>query len=133
MLTLPAGDFDIVIGKYLAAASIFTASLLFSELSSAVVLISLTDGAVDLGLLLTTYLGYWLIGMAMLAIGMVASFLTANLTVGFILGAVFNLPLAFAAEADVIIPGASVTRAISQWSLTAQSETFSRGVINFSD
>ena len=39
----------------------------------------------------------------MLAIGMVASFLTGNLTVGFVLGALFNVPLAFASSADVII------------------------------
>ena len=53
-------------------------------------------GDPDFGLFLGTYFGYWIVGLAMLAIGMVASFLTGNLTVGFILGALFNAPLAFA-------------------------------------
>jgi ABC-2 type transport system permease protein len=132
LLTLPAGDFDIVIGKYLAAASIFTASLLFSQLASYAVLVSLTLGDLDTGLLFTTYLGYWLIGLAMIAIGMVASFLTSNLTVGFILGAAFNAPLAFAAKADVIVPIASLSRMVSRWSFSEQFDDFGRGVVSLS-
>ena len=50
LLTLPADDFDIVIGKYLAAAAIFTASLLFSQISNFTVLVSLAMGDLDTGL-----------------------------------------------------------------------------------
>lgn len=50
LLTLPATDFDIVIGKYTAAAAIYTVSLLFSQLSTFVVLAALTLGEVDTGL-----------------------------------------------------------------------------------
>src|SRR4030095_8774138 len=96
LLTLPAADFDIVIGKYMAAASIFTVSLLLSQLANYTMLVWLTldpdTNVVDLdtGLFFTTYFGYWLIGLAMLSVGMVASFLTNNLTVSFILGMLFN-------------------------------------------
>ena len=105
LLTIPAGDFDIVLGKYLAAVAIFTVSLLFSLVCNYLVLNNLasTDAwlavlpRLDLGLFLGTYVGYWLVGLAMLAIGLVASFLTSNITIGFVLGVLFNMPLVFLA------------------------------------
>ncbi|HUG69586.1 MAG TPA: Gldg family protein [Pirellulaceae bacterium] len=132
LLTLPADDFDIVIGKYLAAAAIFTASLMFSQFSNYMVLASLSMGDLDTGLFFTTYLGYWLVGLAMLAIGMVASFLTSNMTVGFILGAAFNAPLAFAASAELIIPSPAVARNVSFWSLASNFDDLGRGVLSLS-
>lgn len=132
LLTLPAADFDIVVGKYLAAASVFTTSLLFSQISNYAVLVSLTEGDLDTGLICSTYLGYWLMGLAMIAIGMVASFLTSNLTVGFILGAVFNAPMAFAVFADVIVSSGPVSRSVAQWSFSEQFDDFGRGVISVS-
>ena len=140
LLTLPAADFDIVIGKYLAAAAIFTASLLFSQISNFTVLLSLAMGDVDLGLFLTTYLGYWLTGLAMLSIGMVASFLTKNLTIGFILGLLFNMPLVFMKMADVLpskvnvpfLSNINLARVVSDWSIASQFDPFGRGVISLS-
>ncbi len=132
LLTLPAGDFDIVVGKYLAAAAIFTASLLFSQLCNFIVLVSLSLGDLDVGLFFSTYFGYWLVGMSMLSIGMIASFLTSNLTVGFILGALFNVPLVFAAHADLVFPSQWLARLVANWSISAQFDDFGRGVISLS-
>lgn len=132
LLTLPADDFDIVIGKYLASAAIFTVSLVFSQLSTFIVLLFLSKGDVDTGLFCTNYFGYWFVGLAMLSIGMVASFLTYNLTVGFILGALFNAPLAFAAMADVITDRRSVANFVRLFSMQEQFDNFGRGVISLS-
>jgi ABC-2 type transport system permease protein len=88
-------------------------------------------GSPDIGLFFGTYFGYWMVGMAMLAIGMAASFLTGNLTVGFVLGALFNAPLAFAENSDVILP-ASWAMAVKNWSLEEQFRDFGRGVISLS-
>ena len=98
LLTLPGSDFDVVLGKYLGAVAIFTASIVISLLSNYYVLSQL--GNPDFGLLFSTYVGYWFVGLSMLAIGMVASFLTANLTVAFVLGVAFNAPIALLPESD---------------------------------
>ncbi len=102
LLTMPGSDLDIVLGKYLAAVAIYTTSLLFSLVPNYLLLNQLasTDGglalkpAIDVGLFATTYVGYWLMGLPMLAVGMVASFLTRNLTLAWLLGNCFNAWLA---------------------------------------
>jgi ABC-2 type transport system permease protein len=138
LLTLPAGDFDIVIGKYMAASSIFTVSLLLSQLANYTMLVWLTldpdTNVVDLdtGLFFATYFGYWLIGLAMLSVGMVASFLTNNLTVSFILGMLFNSVLVGTQFADMVVPSASLAQRISRWSYASQFDDFGRGVISLS-
>ena len=132
LLTLPADDFDIVIGKYMAAAAIFTASLLFSQVSTFLTLAILTEGELDTGLIFTTYLGYWFVGLTMIAIGMVASFLTGNLTVGFILGALFNAPLAFASLADSVSPSERIAQYLTSCGIARPFDDFGRGVISSS-
>jgi ABC-2 type transport system permease protein len=131
LLTLPASDFDVVIGKYLAAVAIYTVSLLFSMFAIYLVF-SWGLGSPDAGLFIGSYIGYWFIGLAMLSIGMVASFLTNNLTVGFILGMVFNLPLALFGVADWIISYPALAEAIKHWSAIDQFSDFQRGVISLS-
>ena len=130
LLTLPAKDFDIVIGKYFAAVLVFTVSLLFSQLSNYGVLLSMTGGQLDNLLLFSTYLGYWFMGIAMISLGMVASFLTRNLTVGFILGAALNAPLAFFSNADVILSDSTWISRLFEWSLLQRFEPFGRGLIS---
>jgi len=131
LLTIPATDFDVVLGKYLAAVAIYTVSLLFSAACNLVVLNVLGDP--DVGLFAATYFGYFLVGLAMLSIGMTASFLTNNITVGFILGAMFNAPLVFADMADAIpiLPTELVLK-IKEYGVGAHLRDFSQGVISLS-
>ncbi|MEC9093465.1 MAG: Gldg family protein, partial [Planctomycetota bacterium] len=129
LLTLPATDFDVVLGKYLAAVFVFTVSLVFSEICNYSFLAYITEGQLDSGLLSTTYLGYWFVGISMISLGMVASFLTNNLTVGFIFGAVLNAPLAFLSNVDVIVSGNEMVSELSSWGYLSKFESFGRGVI----
>ena len=102
LMTLPAADWQIVVGKYLAAVCIYTVALAFS-LSHVVVLSWL--GRPDPGLMMTTYFGYWLMGSALLSVAMVASLLTENLTVAFIMGALFCGFFVFLEQAGAILTG----------------------------
>ena len=128
LLTLPATDLEIVLGKYLAALTIYTVALVFS-LSHVIVLMWL--GSPDLGLIFSTYLGYWLMGAALLALGMLASLLTDNLTVAFILGALFCATPVFIQHAGVILGGA-LRSLIVGLSFVEQFRDFSAGVVALS-
>lgn len=85
LFTLPASDFDILLGKFLSLVVIYGVALFFS-MTQLGVLGWYADP--DWGLLLTTYFGYWLAGSALISAGMFASVLTGSVTVAFVVGAV---------------------------------------------
>jgi len=85
LFTLPARDFQILMGKYLAVAAIYTVSLAFTLALPAGLWFM---GDPDWGLIASTYLGYWLVGLMLISVAMIGSQLTDNLAVAFIVGLV---------------------------------------------
>ena len=128
LLTLPATDFGIVLGKYLAAAGIYTVALFFS-LTHVLVLGWL--GNPDPGLMASTYLGYWLMGVALLALGMVGSLLTDNITVAFILGALLCAVPVFIDHAGAVLTGGA-ERLVAGFSFNQQFQDLAAGVVSLS-
>lgn len=130
LFTLPASDFEILLGKYVAVLCVYTVALLFS-MTHAIVLSAL--GNPDWGLVFTTYFGYWLAGGALLSAGMFASVLTSSATVAFVLGAAICAVPVFIDR----IPGINLF--LSEWlgineplSVSGHLEGFTAGKVTYS-
>jgi len=85
LFTLPATDFDLQLGKFLAYVGVWTVSLAFT-LVMPIALMFL--GNPDFGQLFANYVGLWLLGVMLVSVSMIGSQLTSNATVSFILSAI---------------------------------------------
>ena len=140
LFTMPATDFEILTGKYLAVLLVYTVALVFSMIN---VFVLAWLGSPDAGALMSTYLGYWLAGAALLTAGMLASSLTNNATVAFVLGVVFCcIPVMLFYVTDIIewffsAVGSTVSlyelrTVVTSISLQQQLQDFSVGVLPLS-
>lgn len=126
LLTLPATDSQIVFGKFLAAAGIYTVALLFTF---PVLFFLAFLGDPDWGLMLSNYFAFWLLGLALIAAGMVGSQLSDNLTVAFILGAVLcGVLVMFEPFLAALAP--DLARTTSGFGPTSSFKEMARGVIS---
>jgi ABC-2 type transport system permease protein len=75
LMTAPLRDWEVVLGKYLAALSLYLAML---ALTLYYPLILLVFGSPDKGVLVSSYLGAIFLGASFMAVGVLASALTRN-------------------------------------------------------
>ncbi|RMG08792.1 MAG: hypothetical protein D6731_20995 [Planctomycetota bacterium] len=129
LLTLPIQDWELIVAKFAACFGVYSVALAFTLVYVCVLEFF---GDPDLGLMFATYLGYWLLGAAALAIGMFSSALTSNQTVAWILGVTFlvltECPrfLAGSAEGTWLEPFAAL-------SVLERYRSFGDGVISLQD
>jgi ABC-2 type transport system permease protein len=93
------------------------------------VVVLLFLGSPDLGLMFANYLGFWLAGAALIAVGMVASQLTSNVTIAFILGALF-CGIGVFLQPLTRIAGETAARTLQPLGVFSHFEDFGRGVVS---
>lgn len=128
LLTAPARDWQIVVGKFLAGWIGF-ALLLVPTLWQ--VLILLRYGDPDMGILGSSYLGVLLLGAAFVGVGMFASALTQNQFVAYIIGMITLLFLWIAdAPASALGQAGFLADFLRQIALPGHFQEFFSGVLD---
>lgn len=129
LLTAPVRDYEVVIGKYLASLAILSTTVLFTLFYVAILF---RYSAPDPGPIFSGYLGFLLYGSAALAIGVLASSLTANQIVAAVVAFGITLLFTIVDRVSAILTGL-VALILEQLSLTTHYDAFSRGVIATND
>ncbi len=129
VMTLPISDAEIVLGKYLGALGFLVVTLLLTALYP--VLIA-TLGNPDIGIIVGSYLGIFLLGAAYLALGIMTSAWTTNQIVGYVLGAVLAAFLYFQ-DRLVGLFWVGARRVMEVGSMGAHYANFTKGVVDTRD
>jgi ABC-2 type transport system permease protein len=129
LLTSPAGIGEIVMGKYLAALVV---QVLLVVISLIYPLIMSGFGKLDQPILWLSYLSMFLLGAAMMAIGLFASSLSSNQMVAGIAGFVILL-LLWLIEWMGDAFGGKLKEWVSQFSLNGHTANLQKGVLHGGD
>jgi ABC-2 type transport system permease protein len=129
LITMPVRDWEVVFGKFLAGLTMLAAIVgmtCFYAISLALL------GPVDKGPVLTGYLGLLLMGGAYVAIGVMASSLTRNQIVAFILAFAISFALFIFGQVVQYAPD-WISPVLAFLSMGNHFESLSRGVIDSRD
>lgn len=129
LLTAPVRDWEVVLGKFLAALGLFGIILLLTLFYP--LLIWRLGGNPDWGPIFSSYLGLLLMAGAMLAIGTLASSLSENQIVAAVIAFAILLILWLITAASGVAGGAS--RVLQALSISERYNDFVRGAINLED
>jgi ABC-2 type transport system permease protein len=129
LITLPVRDWEVVLGKYLAAMALLCTALGLT-LVFAITVRSL--GPLDRGPAIGGYLGLVLMGGAYVAIGVMTSSFTRNSIVSFIVAFAISFSLYLIGRLTQFVPP-SLQALTSFLSIDSHFENISRGVIDSRD
>lgn len=133
LMTLPVREWEVVLGKYCSGLSLLAIILLLT-LPTTITVAAISQNGLDWGVALTSYLGTFLFGAAVLAMGGWVSSFTENQIVAFILGLalVFLAMIVGTPLVAYKLPG-FISPLMEYMGLTNHYASLARGVIDSRD
>jgi len=129
LLTSPVRDWEVVIGKYLGSLALFAVMVL---LTGYFPILLARVGDPDMGVILSGYLGYLLLGASLLAVGLFASSMTQNQIVAAMLGIGITLILWMAGALTELV-GETLGDVVAYLPIFDHYMDFVRGIIDTKD
>ena len=129
LLTAPVRDWEVVVGKYLAALLTLVVTVLMTLYY---VLLLYWFGDPDTGPVLSAYLGLLLYGAAALSVGLLSSSLSSNQIVSAVVGTAVLLTLSFLDAVAQLVSGIA-REVLNGLSMDAHLVDFNRGVVDTSN
>ena len=129
LTTHPVRDTEIILGKFLAAWALLAITLLPTL---CYLITFLMIGTIDMGPVLTGYLGLLLMGAVYIGIGLFASSLTENQIIAFIVGFLLCLVLFLLDKVLVYLP-AGMTSTVEFLGIDTHFGNIARGVLDSRD
>ena len=126
LLTVPVRATEIILGKFLSSLAVLTGMLLLTFYYPILLMVF---GDPDLGPIITSYLGLFLLGSAALAIGIFASSLTSNQIVSAVVAGGILFALWFLGLAGNFASGV-LGELLSYLSLSRHFPDFVRGIVD---
>lgn len=127
LLTSPTKNTEVVLGKFLAAYSVF---LIMTAFTFVFPLILMILGKPDVGLIACSYLGFLLYGAVFVAVGVFASSLTENQIVAAVISFV-SLLLLYVLELVASYFSGFMNKAILWLSISKRYSDFGQGILDF--
>lgn len=133
LLTLPVSNFEVVLGKFLAALGIVCVGLAFTlPYALSVSLLTTADVSFDYGPVIGGYIGLIFLSSAFLSLGLFASSLTKNQIVAFIIGLALCFFFYFVDKFAVLMPP-TLGAVLEYISVDYHFGNIARGVIDTRD
>lgn len=130
LLTAPVSLFSIVFGKYLAALTVYLIGIAVTLLF-AVIIAAFT--APDWAVVFGHFIGLFLLGAALVAIGTFISALTENQVIAAVGGFAVSFALVLVDSVSSIITSPVGQSIVAGISFTGRYQSFTVGILNFSD